>query len=315
MGGAVQVNTALVSDTRPQHAGQPVIDAHAHVFRPADVYPRTCDELAPARRDAPAEDLLAVMRSTGVSHAMLVPLDGDDSYVTDVLAIYPGRFAPVAVLTDVEQGRTVRDPVQALRRRRAQCRFPAVRTGWLGAGRMADSPMLPLLRYLAEHGIVVSSYLPPDQLPLLGEAVRMVPDLLVVLNHLGYPPHDMGVDRYRRPRFGEGLPTTLVDELLRLSEAPNVHLMVSGQYALSTQDPPYADLFAPTRRLASVFGPERLLWASDYPWPREVPGYHTMLDVVADALPTLTATQRGQVLGGTARVLFPGWFTDEAEGS
>jgi L-fuconolactonase len=285
-----------------------MIDAHAHVFRPATVSPRGCDGLAPADRDAPVEDLLAVAEPAGVEQVVLVPLDGEDGYVAEVLAAHPGRFAGVAVATAVEQGRTPADPVRALELRRAHFPFGAVRTSWLGERSVVDSPMLPVLRHLAEREIALWSYLPPGQLPLLHETVRLLPQLRVVLNHLGFTPHDMQVDEYRRPRFAEGLPPALVEDLLRLADAPGVHLMVSGQYALSTEQPPYRDLVEPTRRLAGAFGAERMLWGSDYPWTRDVPGYKALLDVVGEALPGLTAAERHEVFGGTARRLFPGQF-------
>lgn len=283
-----------------------LVDAHAHVFRPAAVRPRGTDELAPADRDAPVEDLLAVMRETGVAQAILVPLDGADDYPAEVLEAHPGIFAGVVVATAAEHGRTARDPVRALTERRTNYPFIALRTSWLGtpADGMAGSPMLPVLRYLAEHGIALWSYLPPGQLPLLREALRLVPDLRVVLNHLGFTPHDMRVDEHRRPRFAEGLPDAVLGEVLRLADWPGVSVLLSGQYALSQCSVPYPDLFAPIRTLAAGFGTERLLWASDYPWTRDVPGYAALPDLVTEALPGLTARQRADVLGGNARRMF-----------
>ncbi|WP_219417985.1 amidohydrolase family protein [Pseudonocardia nigra] len=286
------------------------MDAHAHVFRPVAASPRGCDDLAPAERDAPVEELLVAMAGAGAAHAVLVPLDGADDYVAEVVTERPATFAGIAVATAPEQGRTPTDPVRALIERRARYPFVALRSGWLGdpGSGAAASPMLPVLRDLAEGGIALWSYLPPDQLPLLHEAVRLVPELRVVLNHLGFIPHGMWIDRHRRPRFIDALAPPLVDDLLRLADAPAVHLMVSAQYALSADDPPYPDLFAPTRRLAAAFGPDRLLWGSDFPWPAVVPGYRTLPDLVAAALPDLTPTQLTDVLGGNALRLFAGHF-------
>jgi predicted TIM-barrel fold metal-dependent hydrolase len=295
--------TAAVPD-RPATA---VVDAHVHVFRPAAVSPRGVDELAPADRDAPAEDLLRRMDEAGVGAAVLVPLDGTDDYVAEVLDRFPGRFAAVAVATPAEHGTGAADPVAAFRARRERWPFGALRTSWLGEpGRSVGySPFLPVLRVLAKERLPLWSYLPPEQLPLLEELVRVLPDLRVVLNHLGFCPHDMWVDEHRRPRFDDPFPEPLVRRLERLADAPGVHVLVSGQYALSAEPPPYADLFPVTRRLAAAYGAERLLWGSDHPWPSDVPGYPQLLGLVPAALPDLDATARGRVLGGTARVLFP----------
>jgi predicted TIM-barrel fold metal-dependent hydrolase len=283
------------------------VDGHAHVFRPASVSPRGVDGLAPADRDAPAEDLLARMATAGVDAAVLVPLDGHDDYVAEVLARFPDRFAAVAVATPAELGTGGTDPVRAFRERRERWPFGALRTSWLGEpGRpVGDSPALPVLRVLAEEGLPLWSYLPPAQLPLLEELVALLPGLPVVLNHLGFCPHDMRVDEHRRPRFDDPFPEQLVMRLLRLSERPGVHVLVSGQYALSAESPPYPDLFGVTRRLAAAYGPERLLWGSDHPWPSDEPGYAGLPGLVDAALPDLTAAERDRVLGGTARALFP----------
>ena len=284
-----------------------VIDAHAHVFRPAAISPRAFDQLAPAERDAPVEDLLELMAISGVDAAVLVPLDAHDDYVTRVLAEYPKTFAAIAVATPVELRAGGARGVESLRERRNRFSFHGLRTQWLGepGQPVTDSPALPVLRYLAEQGLLLWTYLSPDQLPLLPEVVRELPELRVVLNHLGFCPHDMQIDEHRRPRFDNPFPESTVQQVLRLSEAGGVHLMVSGQYALSTQEPPYPDLFQVTRRFAEAYGPERLLWASDYPWTRDVPGYRALLDVVPAVLPDLDAESLAHVLGGTARKLLP----------
>jgi L-fuconolactonase len=287
--------------------GAGIIDAHAHVFRPAAVFPRGVDQLAPAERDAPVEDLLELMAGSAVDAAVLVPLDAHDDYVSQVLAEYPKTFAAIAVAASSELRVGGARGVESLRARREHFGFHGLRTQWLGepGHPVTDSPALPILRYLAEEGLLLWTYLPPDQLPLLPEVVRELPELRVVLNHLGFCPHDMWVDEHRRPRFDNPFPESTVQQVLRLSEAGGVHLMVSGQYALSTQEPPYPDLFQVTRRFAESYGPQRLVWASDYPWTRNVPGYRALLEVVPEALPDLDADDLACVLGGTARTLFP----------
>ena len=283
------------------------VDAHAHVFRPAAVSPRGVDELAPDGRDAPVEDLLARMAAAGVDAAVLVPLDGADDYVAEVLADHPGRFAAVAVATPAEQGTASGDPVAALRARRERWPFAALRTSWLGEpGRpVRESPFLPVLRVLAEERLPLWSYLPPPQLALLEELVLVLPELPVVLNHLGFCPHDMWIDEHRRPRFDDPFPESLVRRLERLADAGGVHVLLSGQYALSEEEPPYRDLFPVTRRLARAYGPERLLWGSDHPWPSDDPGYSQLPALVPAALPDLDEPALARVLGGTARELFP----------
>jgi L-fuconolactonase len=127
-----------------------------------------------------------------------------------------------------------------------------------------------------------------------------------VLNHLGFFPHDMRVDEHGRPFFEDPLPPEHVDAVVSLAGHENVHVMLSGQYALSAEDPPYRDLDPVIRRLADAYGADRMLWASDHPWIDEVPGYATMLSLPELALPDASAAELAAIRGGTALRLFPG---------
>ncbi|MDQ5818710.1 MAG: hypothetical protein M3334_10080, partial [Actinomycetota bacterium] len=112
--------------------GAGIIDAHAHVFRPAAVSSRGVDQLAPAERDAPVEDLLELMGRNGVDAAVLVPLDAHDDYVAQVLAEYPKTFAAIAVASSDELQVGGTRGLESLRARRDRFGFHGLRTQWLG---------------------------------------------------------------------------------------------------------------------------------------------------------------------------------------
>jgi predicted TIM-barrel fold metal-dependent hydrolase len=259
-----------------------IVDAHVHVFRRAEVDGREPDALVPADREAPVEELLALMDGAGVDRAILVPLDEHDEYVASVL---DHRFAAIAV------------GLHSLAERRERFAFDGVRTQ-----RLDD---MDALRWMATEGLVLWSYLTPDQLPALLELPRALPDLRIVLNHLGFLPHDMRVDAHGRPAFDDPLPPERVEAVLSLARHENVHVMLSGQYALSALEPPYRDLDAMIRRLADAYGAERMLWASDHPWIDDVPGYGAIAALPAQALPDASAAELAAIRGGTALRLFP----------
>jgi len=284
-----------------------IVDAHVHVFRPPDISPRSVDLLAPAQRDAPVEEFLSVMAEHGVGGAVLVPLDQHDDYLRDVLRAHPRRFAAVAVADDSVQGRAHTDPIDHLKQRREAFGFHALRTQWLGIpGRpIQESPFWPVLRYLADEGLPLWTYLVPDQLPLADELARELPALTMVLNHLGFCPHDMRVDSHRRPAFDDPFPASTRAQLQRLSRRPNVHVMFSGQYALSREKPPYRDLNGVVQEIAQAFGSSRMLWGSDDPWTRRDPGYPTLLELPRATFPQASAAELADILGGNALRLFP----------
>jgi L-fuconolactonase len=284
-----------------------IVDAHAHVFRPAAISPRGVDALAPAQRDAPVEGLLSVMAEHHVDAAVLVPLDEHDDYVREVLGAHPRRFAAVAVAGPAVLGRADGDPVEHLKRRRDGFGFHALRTQWLGIpGRpVVDSPFFPVLRFLADEGLCLWTYLFPDQRQLVDELAGELPSLTMVLNHLGFFPHDMRVDPLGRPAFDDPFPASTRALLQRLSRRANVSVMFSGQYAFSRQEPPYADLDEVVHEIAGAFGASRMLWASDYPWTREAPGYPALLGLPRATFPEASAGELADIQGGTALRLFP----------
>jgi L-fuconolactonase len=260
-----------------------IVDAHLHVFRRAAEDGRAPDALVPAEREAPVEQLLELMDAHDVDRAVLVALDGHDDYVASVLG---PRFAAIAVgLHDLAQ-------------RRERFAFDGVRTMTLDG---VDSG----LRWAAGNGLVLWTYLTPDQLPHLLGLPQRFPELPIVLNHLGFFPHDMQVDAHGRPSFENPLRDERVDAVVSLARYANVHVMLSGQYALSAEDPPYRDLDALIQRLADAYGAERMLWASDHPWIDDVPGYATMLALPEHHLPGASPAELAAIKGGTALRLFP----------
>lgn len=285
-----------------------IVDAHAHIFAAAGVLVRSVDELAPAERSAPVELLREQMSAAGVDRAVLVPLTDEDAYVGEARLAGPGTFAAIAVAGPAEHGlRAGVDPIEALEARRRDFPFEGLRSGWLGEpGRpLAESPALPALRWLAERGLPLWSYPAPDQLELLLELPATLPDLPIVLNHLGFFPTGMEVDRHGRPSFADPLPPDQVTAVLGLARHPRVHIMLSGQYALSAEPHPHRDLDDLLRRALDAFGPRRAMWGSDFPWVLARPGYAETLGLLDSALPDLDGADREEILGGTALRLFP----------
>jgi predicted TIM-barrel fold metal-dependent hydrolase len=43
------------------------------------------------------------------------------------------------------------------------------------------------------------------------------------------------------------------------------------------------------------------MWASDFPWIAEDPGYGKMVGVLDELLPGLSGEERSRIMGGTAR--------------
>lgn len=279
-----------------------VIDGHLHLFRRlSQDYPRAVHELFPAEREALAEDYLNVMAQNGVDRAVVVPLSPHDAYLEECLRLHPRSFVGVAVLDEA-------DPAPERRLQHvANAGMKGLRISRLGTPgtrRAEDLTLYPTLKKMAEDGQVVWFYAPPDQLPLLALVTAALPDLAVVLNHLGFFPTGFTIGPDGVPHIPTELPPPTLPAVLALAKHPNMYVMFSGQYGFSNVGYPYDDLTSTVRALFDGYGPERMFWASDYPWIARNPGYERLLELPTLQLPGLSGRDLDMVMQGTASRLF-----------
>ena len=282
------------------------VDAHLHVFEAvSDRFPRDVFEpLTPPQRSAPVEGLLEVMEEAGIDRAMVVAVSHHDEYLAHVLKTYPTRFAGVGVI-----GPEGADHVADLRRRVETVGIQGLRVFSLGDPAIEPEalPVFPLLVAMADLDVKLWFYSEEAQVALLDRCLDLLPNLAVVINHLGFCPSiwdEMKVDEHGRPRFDVALPPSSLDTVERLARHRNVYVHFSGEYAFTKTGYPYADLRPVVDRIHRAFGAGRMMWASDYPWIADDPGYGPTAALIDHLLPELTAEERTAVAGATAARLF-----------
>ena len=125
----------------------------------------------------------------------------------------------------------------------------------------------------------------------------------VALNHLGMTPgkgkftlDELGRPQIKVPGYNLNMHTTY-----RLSRYENVTVHLSGQYAFSNQDYPYQDTAGKHWNLLNDFGPKRLMWATDFPWILEKPGYRELTTIIEKLLPNLSESELADIMGGNAK--------------
>jgi len=77
-------------------------------------------------------------------------------------------------------------------------------------------------------------------------------------------------------------------------------VLLSGQYAFSREPHPYRDIAGWHGGLVGSFGCSRLMWASDYPWIADDPGYEATAGVLSDLLPNVGDADRARLMGESA---------------
>jgi L-fuconolactonase len=90
----------------------------------------------------------------------------------------------------------------------------------------------------------------------------------------------------------------------RLAAEPNVSCKLSGVHTVAAPGAAYADL-APFLEVAlAAFGPDRLIFGSDWPVSTSAASYDRVVEVAERACAGLSETERAAVLGGTARRVY-----------
>lgn len=143
---------------------------------------------------------------------------------------------------------------------------------------------------LAQLRLPIGLLINPVQLSVVESLAEREPELRIVVDHLG------GIDAGVWPLWGP--------VLLGLSRMPNVHVKLSALGHLSREVFPYEDLHRPVQALLDSYGPERLLWGSDWPHAYEYGTYEQSAQSVAVAIGIGRDAEQDLVFGGTARSLY-----------
>ena len=146
---------------------------------------------------------------------------------------------------------------------------------------------------LANHGLSFDLCLRNDQLPEAIELVRQCPAVSFVLDHIGNPDIEAG----RRDPWRQ--------DIAGLAALPNVVCKLSGVVTrANNQHWKPADLRPYIDHVLDVFGPERLMYGSDWPVVTLATTYGRWLELVLDVVSDLSTAERGSVLSTTAAAVY-----------
>lgn len=274
--------SATLSSLRAED-GYRIIDPHVHVWKHDPQFPFAKGANVPAR-DAAPETLLKLMKANGVAKTVIIQVIHyryDNSFLAAVLKKYPGTFQGVCRVDPL-------DPAAPdhLAQLTAQG-FHGVRLS-PGAGESGDwirGPLMPPLWKRCEELKVPMTVLAPiGRMPDVGALVDRYPDLTVVIDHMADCPVDQPAE---------------LDKLIALRRHPKLFVKISHTWSLSKQPYPWLDAQELVKRLHATFGPERLMWATDWPIIENVARYDQALTVVRDDMNFLNADDKAWILSKT----------------
>ncbi len=118
-----------------------------------------------------------------------------------------------------------------------------------------DDPALdPAVDAMRMASLGFDALVRPEHLPALLRFAQRHPDLPIVIDHGA------------KPNIAEGLSAGWRDDLARLAERPQVEVKLSGLFTEADAAADKAEAVRPfVETLLALFGPERVIWGSDWP--------------------------------------------------
>jgi predicted TIM-barrel fold metal-dependent hydrolase len=270
-------------------AGYRILDPHVHVWKHDPQFPFSQGARVPDR-DATPEMLLDLMKANGVERTVIIQVIHyryDNRYLAAVLKRYPGTFQGVCRVDPLDPAAP--DHLSRL----TQEGFRGVRISPSGdaSGDWFRGPLMPpLWKRCRDLGVPMTVLAPIGRMPEVGALLESLPDLTVVIDHMA----DCPIDR----------PAEL-EKLIALRRYPNVFVKISHTWSISRQPYPWLDAQQYVKRLYDAYGPQRLMWATDWPIVEGVSTYARALSVVRDEMKFLNADDKSWLLSKTVERVWP----------
>jgi predicted TIM-barrel fold metal-dependent hydrolase len=149
------------------------------------------------------------------------------------------------------------------------------------------------VRKIGANGMTFDMCFLARQLPLAAELADACPDTSLVLDHCGVPDiAGGGLDPWR-------------EDIRRLSDRPNVACKLSGILAYCAPENATLEAIRPyVDHVLETFGPERMVWGSDWPVVDMANGIQDWLDVTRQILDELSDVEARFIAQETARRVY-----------
>lgn len=146
----------------------------------------------------------------------------------------------------------------------------------------------PAIEAMLDHKLVFDALVLPRHLPRLAAFLDRYEELPVVLDHAAKP--------FIRERFLDPWRA----DIAAIAARPGVLCKVSGLVTEADPDWTVDEIRPYIKHISQVFGPERLMWGSDWPVVERARGYRAWKDAATALLSGFSEDQRASIFGGNA---------------
>ena len=269
-----------------------IVDAHQHLWqieRNGHEWPTP--DLDAIYRDFEAANLQAVTQAAAVTATVLVqsqPNDTDTGWMLDVAADTP-LIRGVVGWTDLAAPDAPARIARLARRPKLKGLRPMLQ-GLADDAWILRDEVRPALAAMIDHGLTFDALIFPRHLPVIDQLARDWPSLPIVIDHGAKPPIAAARE----------LDGAWAEAISRVAQNENVYGKLSGLMTEMNPDQPHDDMTDYADHLYAVFGPERLMWGSDWPVVGLRAPYSAWFDWTAAWLTAKPSHARDAILGRTA---------------
>lgn len=270
------------------------IDAHQHFWRiDRGDYGWLTPQLGSLWRDFGPEDLAPLLQAAGVDGTVLVqaaPTDAETDWMLAVAADAPWVLGVVG-WTDFEAW----DAPDRIARLAQAPKLVGLRPmiqdipdpEW-----MLAEALRPAFDAVESRGLVFDALVKPPHLPALRRLLERRPTLRVVVDHAA------------KPAIANGEIEDWADHMAAIARDSAAWCKLSGLVTEAGADWSVARLRPYVDHLLGCFGPDRLIWGSDWPVCTQAADYAAWVAATDALLAGISPQARDKVLGGNARVAY-----------
>jgi L-fuconolactonase len=265
-----------------------VVDSHAHFWKePPDA------SLVFREHQEPIgyEQLIRDMDEAGVDKVIQLTrglMGFDNSYSIEGASTFPDRIRVMGRLNAEAP-----DAVAQLRGWLAQPYVVGIRMMTIAKdeSRLFETGAVNKVWPEAERaGIPIAIYA-PDRAKMLGAIAGRHPGLTLIVDHIGMRVFDI----FKTPPSEEDQPN-----LMDLKRYPNVIIKISGIPEALVDRYPFPKSQLRLRKLYDHFGPDRMMWGSNYSPITQICTYRQSLDFIREECRFLSTEDQAKILGKTA---------------
>jgi L-fuconolactonase len=267
------------------------IDAHQHFWRLADrrgAWPPPA--LAAIHRDFMPDDLAPLLASHGITGTVLVqsmPNEDDTRFMLD-LAKRHAFIRGVVGWVDLKRA----DSPERIASLAQDARLVGLRPMlqdldddcWID-----DAALAPAVQAMLAHELCFDALVLPRHLPALLRFAERFPALPIVIDHGA------------KPAIAQGKTEPWASDLARLAALPQMVCKLSGLATEAGGSWSVDSLRPYVRHILDRFGPQRVIWGSDWPVLNLAGDYARWIDASEALLANLGQAERDDVFGLNAR--------------